>query len=128
LPQRLGATGANALFVAKRLVKNNVLVAGLDFDAAVHGQDGNQGGIDFQRINHPLFGTQFQHGPSAGGDRRILRLGEGEHAAQEHGYQRPGATGGSGKCLEGTAQQLQDGLQGCESFDVLASCLHPMQI
>jgi hypothetical protein len=57
-----------------------------------------------------------------------LGLGQRDHAAQEHSQQRQGATGRSGYCLKGSAQHLQDGLQGCESFDVLASCLHPMQI
>jgi hypothetical protein len=57
LPQRLGATGSDALFVAIRLVKHDVLGAGLDIDAAVHGQDADQAGIDFLAVNHELFGT-----------------------------------------------------------------------
>jgi hypothetical protein len=57
LPQRLGTTGTNALFVAKRLVKHDVLGAGFDLDAAVHGQDADQAGIDFLAVNHELFGA-----------------------------------------------------------------------
>jgi len=59
LPQRLSAAGTNTLFVAKGLVKHNVLGAGLDIDSAVHGQDADQCGIDFETVNHELFGARL---------------------------------------------------------------------
>jgi hypothetical protein len=72
------------LFVAKRLVKHDVLGAGLNVDAAVHGQDADQRRFEFVRVHDELAGTLFHRRPAWADGRGVLRIGLTPDAGQQH--------------------------------------------
>ena len=117
LPNGLGTAGTHALFVAKRLVKHDVLAARFNFDAVVHGHDVHRGRFHLVGVHHKLLGTLLQRRPSRI-DSCALGQGLTPGTTHQHACGQQAFDACVLQCLKSSAQHLQDGLQGCECFDV----------